>query len=194
MTVYAIQEELSGKPHQDTLWYAAQAVSYQNWFMDENHTVMKVRNPTSHSHFAKGVNPKFIYLGSISFMTSVFEAQAIRVKSFGIIAPLRPYYAREIWRTTLESLMQRENWDLPLFAKPHRLKEFYPGVCQRPSDIPFNSIEGDKPLASDTPVICSSVVDFVSEYRFFIHRNKVVGCQPYTPRLVQDTTSRYDPS
>ncbi len=70
----------------------------------------------------------------------------------------------------------KANPNLPIFVKPHsQVKEFSSGVVEKQStiDLAFSDV------ADDRLVMTSTLVDFVSEYRCFIYKGKLVGMKHY---------------
>ena len=89
---------------------------------------------------------------------------------------LQPYFHRRIWKNTLQGLY---NWLLegnpPVFAKPDgRKKRFTGHVFQHMDDLQYT--EGASKI---TPIWCSEVVDWLSEYRVFVINGEMVGIQHY---------------
>ena len=87
------------------------------------------------------------------------------------------YLKRRIESCTMRIVIENntsEHW--PLFIKPDgKAKEFVAGVVknQRDATLYFNNI----PL--DTKILCSEVVDFVSEYRCYIINGVLKGMKHY---------------
>lgn len=86
------------------------------------------------------------------------------------------YLQRKIWKMSLEHLEDLHPSEWPLFIKPDgRAKEFIAGVVKdyNTSKLYFNE------LAPNTKLLCSEVVDFVSEYRTYIINGQIKGIKHY---------------
>ncbi|MCI6682015.1 MAG: ATP-grasp domain-containing protein [Parafannyhessea umbonata] len=77
---------------------------------------------------------------------------------------LRPFLGRRLWKTTVDHV-STEVGTWPLFVKPVEGKRFTGCVVADTRDLIGKGCCGE-----DFPVICSEVVDFVSEYRCFVRR------------------------
>jgi hypothetical protein len=89
---------------------------------------------------------------------------------------LAAYLHRRIWTDTVRGVIERVYADgEPFFAKPRgRLKRFTGHVFASPSDLAY--LEG---ASRKTPVLCSSVVEWVSERRVFVLQGEIVGIRLY---------------
>ncbi|MBD2454799.1 ATP-grasp domain-containing protein [Nostoc sp. FACHB-87] len=89
---------------------------------------------------------------------------------------LQAFLHRQIWRSTVGQIIQRIYDDhAPIFAKPqNRKKQFTGHVFASPSDLMY--LQG---TSHRTPVYCSEVVEWLSEYRVFVIRGEIVGIKHY---------------
>jgi hypothetical protein len=89
---------------------------------------------------------------------------------------LQPFLHRRIWESTVEQLTnQIFEGHVPVFAKPKdRKKRFTGHVFRHVGDLAY--LEG---ASKQTPLFCSDVVAWVSEYRVFVIHGKIVGIQHY---------------
>lgn len=90
--------------------------------------------------------------------------------------PLAPFLGRRIWKETLAEFRRRyQDEGPPLFVKPFRHeKEFDGQIASR-----FRDLIPTARLPGETEVLVSEPVPFVSEYRYYVHRNEVVGVGHY---------------
>lgn len=89
---------------------------------------------------------------------------------------LQPFLHRRIWKSTVAQLF---DWvydgNGPIFAKPEgRKKRFTGQVFSRPDD--FGYTEG---ASRSTPIFCSEVLEWLSEYRVFVIHGKIMGIKHY---------------
>mgnify|MGYP001448197732 CR=1 FL=1 len=125
-------------------------------------------------------NPSLI-VGSVETLTRYFENVGIEPPaSNDYPASLKKYLHRNIHHTTLHNL---QGAMFPIFIKPASLKLFTGRV--------FSSIDEIKMLAniSDrTGLITSSLVDWVSEWRFYIHDGELISedCYAGDPNRLPD--------
>lgn len=85
---------------------------------------------------------------------------------------------RSTWKATMSDVRNRfsdANAE-PLFFKPlpHDTKLFNGTVARR-----FRDLIATAHLPAELPVLCSQVVDFVSEYRVFLLNREAIGCRHY---------------
>ena len=85
---------------------------------------------------------------------------------------LRPYYRREVWRTTLGWARQHRGY----FVKPDKAHKAFTGLVMKGE---LADLAQTAPFPDEMEVIASEVVTFVSEYRLFIHRGVIVGAKNY---------------
>lgn len=87
------------------------------------------------------------------------------------------YLKRSLWNLTLGELLEgKANHLFPMFIKPAgRSKGFVAGIVRNVEQarLYFNN------LYPETEMLCSEVVNFVSEYRCYIIESKVVGIKHY---------------
>lgn len=113
---------------------------------------------------------------------------------------LRPWLHRRIWRSTVKDVVAQLHVGevRPFFAKPvSRHKRFRGQVFESWDDL--RALGG----ASDhTQVVCSEVVRWVSEYRVYVVRSKIVGIRHYRgdsqahldQEQVEQAVARYETS
>jgi len=90
---------------------------------------------------------------------------------------LLPFMKRLVWRETMKDFslrVRRDNYT-PLFIKSSEQKLFTGILCRNFSD--YLKISG---YDDSTEVIVSEPVNFVSEYRTYIHRHQIINCLRYT--------------
>lgn len=102
------------------------------------------------------------------------------INCFGITAPemdypdeLNGYLGRKIWNTKINEIAgSPELW--PVFVKPVEDKQFTGVVVKSPKDLIGAGICGE-----NQPVLCSEVVNFVSECRCFVRYGKILDVRHY---------------
>lgn len=89
---------------------------------------------------------------------------------------LRPHFHRRTWSSTVGALRTRiDDGAGPVFAKSKQLKRFTGRVFEHPDDLRF--ISG---LSTRTPIWCSEVVAWRTEWRLFVVDGEVVGQRHYS--------------
>jgi hypothetical protein len=93
---------------------------------------------------------------------------------------------RRVWASTVKRLKENlfESTSPPVFAKPSgRKKRFTGRVFTSPDDLIH--LEG---ASAATAISCSEVVDWMSEYRVFVVRERVLGIRHYSgnPAILPD--------
>jgi hypothetical protein len=95
-------------------------------------------------------------------------------KYLGYPEQLRKYLGRKIETTTFGEL----GTDFPYFVKPaESIKMFTGDVVDNPKHLEY-LVAFDKCM-SDTPVIKSEVIEFLSEYRVFVSHGKIYDVKHY---------------
>ena len=86
---------------------------------------------------------------------------------------LSAFLGRNIWEDSLNNVLSTpDKW--PVFVKPIKNKAFIGFVLNDKDNIP--RLRGARP---DEPVICSEVVEFLSEYRAFARYGSIWDVRPY---------------
>ncbi len=86
--------------------------------------------------------------------------------------PLAEYRGRKVWQSTWSSICEHcDKQGTAVFIKPLRDPKAFPAriVAAFRDLIPYSH------LATDTPVLVSEPLEFVSEWRFFILNGRIVG-------------------
>ena len=108
-----------------------------------------------------------LFVGSVEFMTEVFNRVDIEQPRLPI-NNLRPY----------EEMKLRDfKYEYPVFIKPKSIKAFTGFVVADYSKSMLNTL--DKEL----DIIIQQVINFNSEWRFYIFRNKIVDIRHYSGRM-----------
>lgn len=124
-------------------------------------------------------------------------------KHYGIEPPnidypdcLKPFLGREIRTTTLGNVWARYNDEGPtIFIKPRNEQKLFTGhTVSR-----FRDILRTSSLDRDTEVYESDPVEFLSEYRYYVHHHKVVSMGHYRgdallypdPEVVRDAVNTF---
>lgn len=123
------------------------------------------------------VQPEVLVVGGI---LCVREA----LRRIGVPAPppldypevLEPFLGRRVWQETLAEVRRRyQDVGPPLFMKPFKhAKEFNGQLVSR-----FRDIIASARLPGETRVWVSEPVNFISECRYYVHNNRVVGIGHY---------------
>lgn len=117
-----------------------------------------------------------VFVGSVEFMTEVF-------KRIGIEQPKLP---KNNLRPEKRMLMSELQYEKPVFIKPTSIKKFTGTV------IDEMNIQQYKHHYPDTEIIVQDVIDFQSEWRTYVFRNKVVDIKHYSGDLRVDFQKIYD--
>lgn len=83
-----------------------------------------------------------------------------------------PFLGRKIWKSTLGEVRTMVE---PIFVKPIEQKAFTGFIWRYNNESRLRIVTHH----DDTPVWCSELVKFVSEYRSFILYNKIIDCRHY---------------
>lgn len=131
-----------------------------------------------------------IFVGDIDFLKVVTTQLEIKLpKPLNIPASIEKYAGRKITYGTIKDVTS-----YPVFIKPAEELKLFPGgvISHEPSlTIPE--------LKPDTKLLISEVVNFVSEYRCFVLRGKIVGLKHYAgnfryfidPAVIENCIAEY---
>jgi hypothetical protein len=93
----------------------------------------------------------------------------------GAPAELGPYFGRRVWQTTMGALRASDD-GAPVFVKPLREAKLFTGHVR---DGSMRSLTMTAHVDDGVALLASEVVPFVTEYRCFVHRGRVVGAKHY---------------
>jgi len=119
---------------------------------------------------------KDVIFGSVQGTTVFFEACGIETPNYlGYPKQLKQFLGREIIETTFGKSQQIK---LPFFIKPAKgVKKFTGALVSGIKSLEFFK-EFDNVIDSD-PIFLSEPIEFISEYRCFVHEEKLKGIQFY---------------
>jgi len=115
-----------------------------------------------------------IMIGSVESMKKFYKEYDISPKLIGYPDELSEYYHRNIVKKKARELSS----DYPYFIKPVAIKLFTGDVIHSDSmkKLFMDYYDGVTP---DTELYVSDVIDIISEYRCFIHEDKIVAIHYY---------------
>ncbi len=118
-----------------------------------------------------------IVVGSVESTKAFWNAVGIEApKYIGYPKSLDDFYGRTIKRTRFGKITVD---DLPIFIKPaNGVKEFTGFVLEKITTLRDINLYYPE-VNSDTEIYTSDVVNIISEYRCFVHKNKLVGIKHY---------------
>jgi hypothetical protein len=118
-----------------------------------------------------------IIIGSVEATKAFWNAVSIQVpKYIGYPECLNDFYGRTIKRTRFGKITVS---DLPIFIKPiYDVKLFTGFVLEKDSTL-HNIGMYYSDVNPNTAVYTSEPIDIISEYRCFVHKNKLVGIKHY---------------
>ncbi|MBD2767305.1 ATP-grasp domain-containing protein [Hymenobacter sp. BT664] len=90
---------------------------------------------------------------------------------------LEKYLGRQIWETTIRKLLSQTSFkEVPsLFVKPKSKAKIFTGFIIN-SDYDLFQLES---FSKETDLYCSTVVNWLSEYRVFVNNSEIVGVKLY---------------
>jgi hypothetical protein len=118
-----------------------------------------------------------LVVGYVETMYTVFKLLGIQPPSPNDYpSVLQPLFHRRIWNSSLQELMNSVTESgTPIFAKPSKQRKLFTGqVFKHSADL--NNID-HAPMT--TPIFCSEVIDWLSEYRVFVIHGSIVGAKHY---------------
>lgn len=123
------------------------------------------------------INQETLIVGDHSTMLSVFRKMDIRSLTLSYPESLRKYLKRNIWETTVKKLMMQSHEEsLTIFVKPKSKAKLFTGFVIQ-SNYDLFRLES---FSKDTELYCSSVVEWLSEFRVFVNQSEIVGIKNYS--------------
>lgn len=120
-------------------------------------------------------NENDIVIGSVEATDFFFKKLGKEVKYLGYPKTLEPFLGRKIHLTTMGEV---ETTPFPFFLKPAiDVKLFTGSVCESKKQLDL--VYFDKGVTKETPIYVSEPLNFVTEYRCFVHKGKLVGMKHY---------------
>lgn len=128
----------------------------------------------------KYINKQELYVGGIRALHKIITLSKVKEPQIQIPNVVLPKYCsdRVISTTTLGNIRKIVNTDrfIPVFIKPKFDDKLFTGfVLKSPIDLIKLSA-----LSDNTIILCSEVVDILSQYRCFVFNKNLVGCKNYT--------------
>ncbi|KUH59390.1 hypothetical protein AUL39_03475 [Tractidigestivibacter scatoligenes] len=114
-----------------------------------------------------------VVVGGLGVVRARLRALGVDASEINYPEELRPFLGRRLWKTTIDHV-NTEVGTWPLFVKPVEGKRFTGCVVASSKDLVGKGCYGE-----DFPVICSEVVDFVSEYRCFVKYGEILDVRHY---------------
>lgn len=125
---------------------------------------------------------KFLVIGGIqSVLFALSKLEIPPPEAIDYPSELEPFLLRKIYKSTISQIYAKCKNDIidpPLFIKPlNQHKKFNGHVISRYRDLIYTSKWAiHEPT---TPIWVSDVVNFMSEWRYFILKNEIIGCSNY---------------
>jgi hypothetical protein len=118
-----------------------------------------------------------IIIGSVEASCAFFNACGVDVpKYLGYPEELRKYLGREIIETKFGEI----NHPYPFFIKPSTHVKLFTGTLVENEKSHKFMRDFYKEIQSDTELFLSTPINFISEYRCFVHKGELMGIQWYS--------------
>jgi hypothetical protein len=147
-------------------WTFAAYIGFTNmgYIVQSYHKVEKI-------HYKKGD----IVVGCIQSMRFMANKLNVTLPNLYIPEGLEPYTGRLIHKSSIGEVMNGIKEKMPIFIKPVLTKQFPAQVI---TSLPLITYIGQD-YEDSMECWVSTVVNFTSEYRLFIHNKQIVGCKHY---------------
>ena len=122
-------------------------------------------------HYKKGD----IVVGGIGNIRYIANKLNITLPNFYIPKELTSYAGRNITKSTVGEVITRIHQKEKLFIKPILTKGF---PAQVVNELPLITYP-EQEIKDFTECWVSKIVNFVSEYRLFLHKRELIGCKHY---------------
>jgi ATP-grasp domain, R2K clade family 3 len=161
-----IQTDANGNFHNVNAFVANQGFLDFGWEVEEFEKVDEITDR----------DPEAVLVGGIGAVRKRLLQLGLPPKTDEIDYPpaLNAYLGRKVWTTTLEALFATpEQWNI--FIKPQETKKFAGKIVS--SDLDFIGLfdANDEP----TPIWCSELITFVTEWRCFVRYGEIIDIRRY---------------
>lgn len=147
--------------------------------------VLRARGVEIELYTQKLIDRRALPLSDDTFVMGSMDAMHGAMKQLGIDIPqpddypiaLQPYLRRRVWRATLREIEARvwSETPVPVFAKPaDRRKSFTGRVFHHHDDLYYLGSASRRQV-----VLCSDVVQWLSEYRAYVVDDRIVAINHY---------------
>lgn len=118
-----------------------------------------------------------LVVGDNPTMMTVFKRLGIDRINDSYPESLRKYLNRTIWESSIKDLLLKSHGNeiASIFVKPKSKAKLFTGFVIN-SNTGLYRLDG---IAKNTDLYCSSVVNWLSEYRVFVIKSKIVGVKNY---------------
>lgn len=116
--------------------------------------------------------------GWIGCVRKAFNRLGIEEPNYDGAPPeqIRDFYGRRMWTTTMGEIRKRMASDNHVFVKPLNKQKAFTGHVTSGKISDLIQTAG---FPDDFEVLASEPVEFVSEYRLFVHQGLIKGCRHY---------------
>ena len=107
------------------------------------------------------------------------------LKKLGVVPPdydggpvkdIEEFYGRRMWPTTMKEIRYRLEENRHVFIKPLKAQKAFTGFVTSGEVKDLIKTAG---FDDDFEILASEPVEFISEYRLFIHNSLIIGCKNY---------------
>ena len=148
----------------------------------------------------EGIQPDTPVMGGIPVVVAALTHLGIVVPELpSIPAVLQRFAGRRTWLSTMQEARNLVSGGQSIFVKPVPSdRKLFAGIVFRQ----FRDTIATAHVPPEYPVVCSEVVDFVSEYRAFVLDSEVLGLRHYkgdfrvfpAPEVIDSAVAAYSPS
>lgn len=123
------------------------------------------------------IDENTLVVGDNPTMLNVLKRLGINWTNDSYPESLRKYLKRNVWESSIRKfLMERYSSEIAnVFVKPKSKAKLFTGFVVN-SNLDLYRLDG---IAKETDLYCSSVVKWLSEYRVFVNKSKIVGVKNY---------------
>jgi hypothetical protein len=94
----------------------------------------------------------------------------------GPVKDIESFYGRNMWPTTMKEVRYRLEEGRHIFIKPLKVQKAFTGFVTSGEVKDLIKTAG---FEDDFEILASDVVEFITEYRLFIHNGLIIGCKNY---------------
>lgn len=129
------------------------------------------------------LRPQTLVNGGIGIVRAAFQRLNIKEPALDGFPPeeIFPYYGRKMWAGTMGEVRERIEYNKePVFIKPLKNQKAFTGMVINDS---MGCLATISKFENNFEILFSESVNFISEYRLFIHHGRILDARNYLGRF-----------
>jgi hypothetical protein len=165
-------------------WIEERAPGRTLWEFADLEEELQLRGVPTRRFTPKQLTRRRVEIAPETLVVGSIPTTEMALKQLGVIPPvpedypteLHAFLYRKVWKSTLRTVLRHiEEGHPPVFIKPATRRKRFTGFVFSDMSESYQ-LEG---ASRQTPIWCSQLVDWQSEWRVFVLEGKILGIQSY---------------